>query len=108
MWSQKALRGQPGEQRMHFKHTHSQKRWPEYIRDLQISHVVKCLGMQDATMYKQPFGFIRSRLALFTIGVTLIMLEDALPANVHRVLTALMFSYFMCTARSDLTFAEWQ
>jgi hypothetical protein len=34
------------------------------------------------------------------------MLEDALPARVHRVLTGLMFSYFMCVARSDQTSAE--
>jgi hypothetical protein len=34
------------------------------------------------------------------------MLEDALPAKVHRVLTGLMFSYFMCVARSDLTAAD--
>jgi hypothetical protein len=36
------------------------------------------------------------------------MLEDALPASVHRVLTALMFSYLMSMARSDLTCAEQQ
>jgi hypothetical protein len=36
------------------------------------------------------------------------MLEDALPASVHRVLTALMFSYLMSMARSDLTPAERQ
>jgi hypothetical protein len=34
------------------------------------------------------------------------MLEDALPAKVHRALTGLMFSYFMCVARSSLTAAE--
>jgi hypothetical protein len=34
------------------------------------------------------------------------MLEEALPARVHRVLTGLMFSYFMCLARSDQTPAE--
>jgi hypothetical protein len=34
------------------------------------------------------------------------MLEDALPARVHRVLTGLMFSYFMCVARSDQTPVE--
>ena len=34
--------------------------------------------------------------------------EDALPASVHRVLTALMFSYLMSTARHDLTSAEQQ
>jgi hypothetical protein len=36
------------------------------------------------------------------------MLEDALPASVHRVLTSLMFSYFMSLARSDVTSAERQ
>jgi hypothetical protein len=36
------------------------------------------------------------------------MLEDALPASVHRVLTALMFSYLMSMARNDLTSAEQQ
>jgi hypothetical protein len=34
------------------------------------------------------------------------MLEDALPAKVHRVLTGLMFSYFMCVARSNQTSCE--
>ena len=34
------------------------------------------------------------------------MLEDALPTGVHRVLTSLMFSYFMCVARTDQTPAE--
>ena len=36
------------------------------------------------------------------------MLEDALPASVHRVLTSLMFSYLMSLARSDVTSAERQ
>ncbi len=34
------------------------------------------------------------------------MLEDALPARVHRILTGLMFSYFMCVARTEQTPAE--
>ena len=34
------------------------------------------------------------------------MLEEALPASVHRVLTALLFSYLMSTARSNLTSSE--
>jgi hypothetical protein len=34
------------------------------------------------------------------------MLEDALPARVHRVLTGVMFSYFMCVARGNQTTSE--
>ena len=34
------------------------------------------------------------------------MLEDALPAKVHRVLTGVMFSYFMCVARGNQTSSE--
>jgi hypothetical protein len=34
------------------------------------------------------------------------MLEDALPAKVHRVLTGVLFSYFMCVARSNQTQSE--
>jgi hypothetical protein len=36
------------------------------------------------------------------------MLEDALPAKVHRVLTGVMFSYFMCVARGNQTPSERQ
>jgi hypothetical protein len=34
------------------------------------------------------------------------MLEDALPAKVHRVLTGVLFSYFMCVARGNQTQSE--
>jgi hypothetical protein len=36
------------------------------------------------------------------------MLEDALPARVHRVLAALMFSYFTCATRPDASPSEMQ
>jgi hypothetical protein len=34
------------------------------------------------------------------------MLEDALPAKVRRVLTGVLFSYFMCVARGNQTQSE--